>query len=118
MGKFIFDFLIAIFLPFILSYVFRSCSSLQAYITEHFHKIFTVFPFPVVVIWLFIPSSHYIGILDWCQRNKKTKRIILYAIQVLLLFLVGYRGYTLFANPKAEYIKKFDYSVRHKIGWR
>jgi len=109
-----FDFLIAIFLPLFYRMYFDPVPLLQAYITEHFHKIFTVFPFPVVVVWLFIPLLIILVFWIGVREIKKTKRIILYAIQVLLLFLVGYRGYTLFANPKAEYIKKFDYNVRHK----
>ena len=110
----LFDFLIAIVLPLFYRMYFDPVPVLQAYITEHFHKISTVFPFPVVLIWLFVPFA--LIVIFWVDNEeiKKTKKIVLYGVQVLLLFLAGYGGYIFFANPKAEYIKKFDYYVRHE----
>lgn len=107
------EILLAVFLPVIYRLHYDPVPVLQAYITEHFHKISTVFPFPVVLIWILIAISLPIVLYFDKKIINRGRRNTLYIIQVAFLLLVFLGGHSLFANPKAEYIKKLDYHVRH-----
>jgi len=109
-GMFLF-LLVAVAVPLLVKKYYFATPHLQAFTSNHYYKISTNIPFPVVLIWLGIPllmtavrlqTVHIPGRLSW-------KGLI---FQVTLVLITAFSGFRLFSNMSSEHVKAFDYYVR------
>lgn len=104
---------IAFVVPIVGKYTFNIVPLRQAYITEFYHKISTVLPFPVLLLWVGFPLL----LLFVAKTQRPKKRLPLWASvswQFGVIATTGIWGYHSFANTSAEYVKQFDYHVRRQ----
>ncbi|MGE4587441.1 MAG: DUF6057 family protein [Mangrovibacterium sp.] len=103
--------LVAVAIPLLVKKYYFATPHLQAFVSNHYYKISTDIPFPVVLIWLGIPllmtavrlqTAHIPGRLSW-------KGLI---FQVILVLITAFSGFRLFSNISSEHVKAFDYYVR------
>ena len=105
--------LIGIIVPVIGKYTFNTVPLRQAFITEFYHKTSTVLPFPVLLIWVVIPSLT-LFVFHSAHHKHRFPIWANYAWQLILVVVTGIWGYTSFSNSSAELVKQYDYFVRRQ----
>lgn len=103
----------ALLLPIAGKYTFNAVPLPQAYITEFYHKISTVIPFPVLLIWIFTPLM-VLFVNKSASGKKKLPQWANVSWQIILLVVTGIWGYRSFTNSSAELVKQYDYYVRRQ----
>ncbi|MQY79481.1 MAG: hypothetical protein GH151_09850 [Bacteroidetes bacterium] len=97
--------------PLLIKKYYFATPHLQAFVSNHYYKISTTIPFPVILIWFCIPVLMLV--FRFFRNPKKSSPGWMgFSIQLLLILFVGYYGFGLFANMSSEHIKGFDYQVR------
>ncbi len=104
--------IISIVIPVLIRNYYDPVPLRQAFVSDRFHKISTVLPFPSLIMWILIPALLWISAFfsKGITHNALVNRIA----QLLILFVVAYSSYKQFPNPNAEKVKQYDYYVRHQ----
>lgn len=104
--------LISVAFPLLIKKFYFATPILQTFISSQYYKISIIAPYPVLLIWLYIPGVMYI--VEIFNRKEKSISVWLaFSFQLLFVFVILFLGFWAFTNMKSEHTKAFDYYVRN-----